>query len=231
MSLNGYDDETSGYNTVVKNGVSSNINLVKAVLPPIGAIISWAKTFNEISTSDADGTTANKLIDSGANFVTDGVAINYVVYNLDDDTWTYVTAVDSATQLSIADDIFISGEEYHIYSVPYLPDGWVECDGSVLSDSDSPFDGATLPDLNSTQSFLRGSSSSGTTGGEDTHTLTTAEMPAHVHSQAPPALGAGSGGWSSGSPSGSLNTGSAGSSNAHNNLPVYYEVVMIMRIK
>ena len=37
-----------------------------------------------------------------------------------------------------------------------LPSGWVECDGSVLSDTDSPLDGETLPDLNSgSKRFLR----------------------------------------------------------------------------
>jgi len=115
---------------------------------------------------------------------------------------------------------------------PALPDGWVECDGSVLSDSDSPFNGQTIPNLNTgTYRMLRGAATSGATGGADTHTLSAAEMPAHVHSQAPPASGAGSGGWSIGAPSGTLDTGSAGSSQAHNNLPAYYSVVFIIRVK
>ncbi len=51
-----------------------------------------------------------------------------------------------------------------------LPDNWVECDGSVLSDGDSPYDGDTLPDLNGGE-FMRGNSTSGGTGGADTINL------------------------------------------------------------
>jgi len=50
-----------------------------------------------------------------------------------------------------------------------IPDGWVECNGQVLSDADSPLNGLTMPNLNVTKRFLRGSSTSGTTGGSDTH--------------------------------------------------------------
>ena len=51
-----------------------------------------------------------------------------------------------------------------------LPDEWVECDGSVLSDGDSPYDGDTLPDLNGGE-FMRGNATSGGTGGADTINL------------------------------------------------------------
>ena len=46
---------------------------------------------------------------------------------------------------------------------------WLACDGAVLTDAESPFNGQTLPDLNTTQRFLRGSATTGTTGGADTH--------------------------------------------------------------
>lgn len=55
-------------------------------------------------------------------------------------------------------------------NTPALPNGWVEANGQILSDSQSVYDGQTMPDLNSgTQRFLRGSTSSGTTGGSDIH--------------------------------------------------------------
>lgn len=60
-----------------------------------------------------------------------------------------------------------------------LPDNWVECNGQVLSDSESPFDGETIPNLNGdagganspnlsikAQMFLRGGTISGN-GQED----------------------------------------------------------------
>ncbi len=165
MALNGNSDDTNGYNSVIKNGESNNANHVKAVIPPIGSIMAWAKT---------------------------------------------------------------------ITGTPALPDGWEECDGSAISDSDSPMNGQNLPDLNSTQRFLRGAGTSGTTGGADTHALTEAEMPSHYHTYTKygSTENCGSGGISVADNAGSSdNTGSTGSGSAHNNLPAYYEVVFIMRIK
>ncbi len=67
-------------------------------------------------------------------------------------------------------------------SVPQsLPTGWVECDGSVLSDADSVLNGETLPDLNGGE-FLRGAATSGDTGGADTVDLQhTHTGPEHNH--------------------------------------------------
>jgi len=59
--------------------------------------------------------------------------------------------------------------------VATLPDVWRECNGQVLSLPGSPLDGQTLPDLNGTATdkrFLRGSATSGSTGGAETITLT-----------------------------------------------------------
>ena len=52
--------------------------------------------------------------------------------------------------------------------VPTLPEGFLECDGSVVVDSLSPLNGQTLPDLNGRE-FLKGAATSGTTGGGETH--------------------------------------------------------------
>ncbi len=49
-----------------------------------------------------------------------------------------------------------------IAGTPALPDGWMRCDGGVVSDSASPLNGQTLPDLNGTGRFLRGGSAAGT---------------------------------------------------------------------
>lgn len=67
-------------------------------------------------TGTADGTSASKLIDSDASFITNGVKIGCVVKNTSDTTYTYVTALDSEGQLSINDDIFVSGETYEVYT-------------------------------------------------------------------------------------------------------------------
>jgi hypothetical protein len=63
----------------------------------------------------------------------------------------------------------------YLKSLPGSPppgDDWVECNGQVLDDPDSPFDGQVIPDLNGiteTRRFLRGSSTSGAIGGGEAH--------------------------------------------------------------
>jgi hypothetical protein len=47
--------------------------------------------------------------------------------------------------------------------VPALPGNWLECDGSVISDGDSPMNGETLPDLNGETAFIRGGAASSNT--------------------------------------------------------------------
>jgi hypothetical protein len=44
-----------------------------------------------------------------------------------------------------------------------LPYGWVECIGQTLSDADSPLNGQTIPNINGSGLFVRGSNTSGNT--------------------------------------------------------------------
>src|SRR5689334_9811072 len=58
-------------------------------------------------------------------------------------------------------------------NTPVLPASWAECNGQTISDTESPFNGLTLPDLNGAQGgvpmFLRGANASGGSGGSETH--------------------------------------------------------------
>ena len=54
--------------------------------------------------------------------------------------------------------------------VPALPANFVECNGQTITDAASPLNGQTVRNLNSANRFLRGNSTSGTTGGVPTHT-------------------------------------------------------------
>lgn len=96
---------------------------------------------------------------------------------------------------------------------PALPAEWVECNGQILSDAGSVYNGQTIPDLNGGNRFLRGSATSGTTGGAETHTHSL-DIFDYVGNGATQRYVS------------SANTVSSSSS-----LPPYYEVVWIMKIK
>lgn len=66
--------------------------------------------------STTTGTTASKLVDSAGDFVNKAIKVGDVIYNNTDSTIATVTAIDSATTLSVSADIFVSGESYTIYA-------------------------------------------------------------------------------------------------------------------
>lgn len=61
-----------------------------------------------------DGTTANRLVDSSENFITEGIKEGDTVFNTTDSTQSYVVSAHNG-YLIIEDDIFVSGETYKIY--------------------------------------------------------------------------------------------------------------------
>jgi len=133
------------------------------------------------------------------------------------------------------------------------PAGWVICDGSalnrvtdgclfaVIGTAFGVGDGSTtfnLPDLRGRDVIGQGQQSGGTNfvraahGGEETHTLTIAEMPSHVHAQeatliegtsVEPPFDA------SGPNPLPVNTGSTGGDGAHNNLQPYLVLLPIIK--
>lgn len=80
--------------------------------------IQWLPDFSTTAlTGSATGTSASKLVASAGNFIVNGVRIGDIVTNTTDSTSAIVLAVDSATQLTLNADIFISGEAYSIATV------------------------------------------------------------------------------------------------------------------
>jgi hypothetical protein len=98
-------------------------------------------------------------------------------------------------------------------NTPALPAEFVECNGQVLNDPLSPYNGATIPDLNGEARFLVGSSTSGTTGGTVGHS--------HTYNSS---VSGTSGGDFSAAENGTGTTDA-------DHLPPYYEVVWIMRVR
>lgn len=66
------------------------------------------------SSGTTTSTSTGKLVDASATFITNGVTAGDVVINSTDETSTTVSSVDSQTQLTLADDIFTTGESYVI---------------------------------------------------------------------------------------------------------------------
>jgi hypothetical protein len=94
---------------------------------------------------------------------------------------------------------------------------WVACAGQSLSDTESPLNGQTIPDLNDasgTETFLRGNTSSGGTGGTASHN----------HSASSGASGPGN----IGAATSWLTSPSTNSSGIE---PEYYDVVWVMKVK
>jgi hypothetical protein len=203
--------------------------LVALSLVPIGGHIGWLKTFFPADSGTTTSSNANHLIQSGQDFLTT-VSVGFLIHNTTDQTFAYVTAVNSDTDLTLDADIMASSEAFTIYKTPKLSSHWVEMNGQTLSDAESIFDGATIPNLNGasagTKRFIRGSTTSGTTGGSETHT--------HVLQRD---------GWGSGADANSRiqvgidsdgqSKGATGNftTDSSSTLPSYYESVMIMRVK
>lgn len=103
-----------------------------------------------------------------------------------------------------------------------LPYGYVECNGQTLSDAASPFNGQVIPDLNGAaggniKRFIRGSTTSGGTGGSDSHS--------HAVTSTTTSLSYTAGG------SNQTVVTFVNATNTTDTKPEYYEAVMIIRVK
>ncbi|VVB59066.1 Uncharacterised protein [Candidatus Anstonella stagnisolia] len=108
--------------------------------------------------------------------------------------------------------------------VPAIPAGFVQCDGQTLSDADSPLNGQTMPALNAATQFLRGNSTSGSTGGSATHTHDDPDITVSRGADGSAQSGAGH----SGSHTHVVTVPATASTNQE---PPYYSVVFVIRVK
>jgi len=82
------------------------------LLPNDNARVKEIQLITAETSGTTTATTAGKLVDSTASFGSSLVGKR--VANSTDTTFTKITAVDSATTLSVESDIFANGESYHI---------------------------------------------------------------------------------------------------------------------
>lgn len=156
-------------------------------LPPFVPVGIHKGFVAALETARCSGTTtstsAGKLVDSGADFVTDAVVAGDWIYNSTDGTWARVTARDNLTTLSVDVDVFASSEGYAIYPTPSWPDNIKECDGSTVSDAESPLNGMKMPDLNTAGAYADSTVAGGMhlRGGTTAGVLQEDQMQGHDH--------------------------------------------------
>jgi len=94
--------------------------------------------------SSATSTSAGHLVDSTAPFT--ATMVNKRVHNTTDDTWTWITAFNSATDVTVRDDIFVNTETYEIkhsiYTAPVA--GYYMISYNVLVYGGAAVDGRTM---------------------------------------------------------------------------------------
>jgi len=173
------------------------------------------------------------------------------VYDAIESVRKIIAAFDDAANQGVCDVVAFIVGELRSFAFSSLPDGWLACDGAAVSRTTYAdlftAIGTTFGVGNGTTTFnvpdLRGRSQIGTgqgsgltsralaaSGGEESHILTTPEIPSHAHSEhiATSTSGAGStwvqadrtGG------TGALASALAGGGGSHNNMPPFLAVVM-----
>jgi hypothetical protein len=110
-------------------------------------------------------------------------------------------------------------------NVPVLPAAFIECDGSPITDTESPLWGQNTPDLNTAQRFLRGAMTSGSIGGSDTHSHSGSVDPGNQQVNITAAVSGPT------QAAAQVNHAHTYTTSTTSNLPTFYEVVWIMRIK
>jgi|694.fasta_scaffold69237_2 hypothetical protein len=119
------------------------------------------------------------------------------------------------------------------YNSGSIPEGWVECNGL-----------RGTPNLQGRMPLGEGNGYTlNTSGGSDTHTLQTSEIPAHTHRGSTDSAGYGRTDWGSddwgisdtvadnaGSHSHTFTTGLTGGNTPHENMPPFYTLRFIMKI-
>lgn len=112
--------------------LKQNTSVALAVLPSDNANIPYPSQATSGTNTSAS---SDKLIDSGATFITDNVMINDIVYNTTDSSAATVVSVDSETQLTLNANIFTAGsKDYVVYDTQSINNGcllWVGGAGTV----------------------------------------------------------------------------------------------------
>lgn len=197
---------------------SNTLNIDEGVMQ----ITSESIKFNDSATVDISIRTLHYTPTATHGLITAKALYDYIVASFN----AKVIDVNTVPKGGI---IIWSGSETDI------PGGYVLCDGGINY-------GYTAPDLRSR--FIRGATALGSYGGVESHQITTAEMPSHRHSfygksttsGTSETWGGNSGFLAVGTTAGTSGSfgkviNDAGNGNYHNNMPPYYVLCYIMRVR
>jgi len=121
IALNGTSNANS-YTGSAVTFTSAAVTVQATITDASGTLIENVLTYLQAdakSSGTATTNTTDKLVDTGATFEADGVAIGDTAYNKDDGTSALVTAVDSETSLSFGSDLFPDGNEDYRVGGPF----------------------------------------------------------------------------------------------------------------
>ena len=124
VTLEDLIDKTSDVN-IFNDGIKTQLVSPRSLATQRVTVQVVDDPFAVLADSAATATTADKLVDSGATFVTAGVEVGDAVYNDTDGTSALVTAVDSETTLSISADIMANLDEYRVTAASF----WTQRNG------------------------------------------------------------------------------------------------------
>lgn len=86
------------------------------------------------STTTSAGTTANDVVDSAADFVTDGVVVGDIVHNTTDDAYHVVSAVVDLNNLTLSSGSVGTSKAYTIYSATANTNQLVSVDHMIMAE-------------------------------------------------------------------------------------------------
>ena len=137
-------------NSMIKHWVVHGFHLWKRQRKPITLVANQSSyTIGQEASGTATSTSASKLVDTSADFITDAT-VGDTVLNTTDDTSTTISAIDSKTQLSLAADIFTSGESYEITTADESldrPERILECN-RIYNGNEVPMTPMSLQEYN-----------------------------------------------------------------------------------
>lgn len=173
---------TNAQDVIFKTNNTERTRILTSGQVGIGTPAPNASAIVEISSANL-GVLFPKMTTAQRNAIA-APAIGLMVYDL---TANILMSYNGTRWQEVGGDPIGSIEAFHksMANTPALPWGWVECNGQVLSDPESPYNGQAIPDLNNTGLFLRGGLTSGASQAADigphTHTGTTSTDGSHNH--------------------------------------------------